>query len=231
MIRDKVRQSSFFADDGEDVALTRKKSFMVRDTMTHATTQVFYGNGCHLLQLGGCRNHLECALITDEYIQCVPGVSVEHIRPTLINVVLDLGKRIDLTQGLVVSLNEFLRQQSPLSETNRAEKREHYSAMIVYRPGKEPSMRVSARVFSSGSISITAQVPEDVESMFVTLTTFLHNQPGFVQELIPKQKCTQMRKRFKSYACLMADLNLCHNHPPVEFPVDSCPYCSTNAVQ
>lgn len=208
-------------------SISNGRTIMFRNRQSPITLQVFPSSG--KLQLAGCTSHIDALLLTSMFLKTIgkeDDCAVQfHIK--LMNMTCMLSVNLNVSDpDLLRTLNATLQRLHPLDDKHRAEKREHYSACVVYMRHKD--YKISCRLFSSGCISITARSPSDILRMLRFIVDFFHSNRCYTYEPNTKDKQRTQKQDFWSFPNLMSVLSgpdVAHTHPPTRFVVEGCEYC------
>jgi TATA-box binding protein (TBP) (component of TFIID and TFIIIB) len=224
------RDDCLFEVHGTSIAEGR--TLMLKHANSPVSLQVFTGGR---LQLAGCTSHIDAILMVDFFLDMMQErerlesiryhIKLLNMTCTLANTQLKISD-----QGFLRDINAALAQKHPLDHTHRAEKREHYSACVLYMRSPYGEYRLSSRIFSSGCISITGRSPNDCIYMLRFVLGFFDTHRAHTHAPNTYDGVLSRRRDFWSFQSLMTFFNrerhvISHNHLPVRRLVDGCPYC------
>lgn len=213
-------------------SIAEGRTLMLKHSNSPVSLQVFSGGR---LQLAGCTSHIDAMLMVDFFLDmmekrdCLGSIQY-HIK--LLNVTCTLANtQLKISdQGFLRDINAALARVHPLDHDHRAEKREHYSACVLYMRSPDGEYRLSSRIFSSGCISITGRSPHDTLYVLRFVLEFFDSHRVHIYS--PNQYDTVLSRRrdFWSFQSLMSFMNqgrhtITHTHLPVRYLVEDCPYC------
>lgn len=212
-------------------SISEGRTLMFRHCQSPITLQVFASGK---LQLAGCTSHIDAMALTSTFLHDIgkaEACTVQfHVK--LLNVTCMLqGINLKVSDpDFLRSMNASLQRLHPLDDKHRAEKREHYSACVVYMRNAT-DQKISCRLFSSGCVSITAQRPSDILRMVQFIVDFFQAHKQYTYEPSNKDVIKAQKHDFWSFTNLMSVLSgdepVAHTHPPTRFLVEGCRYCQT----
>jgi hypothetical protein len=219
-------EETFF--EAHTSSISDGRTIMFRNRLSPITLQVFPSSG--KLQLAGCTSHIDAMLLTGMFLKTIgkeDDCTVQfHIKLMNMTCMLSSVNLKVSDPDLLRTMNAALQRIHPLDDKHRAEKREHYSACVVYMRHKD--YKISGRLFSSGCMSITAQSPSDILRMLRFIVEFFHANRQYTYEPTTKDVQRTQKQDYWSFTNLMSVLSgpdVAHTHPPTRFLVDGCEYC------
>ena len=224
------REDSLF--EVHTTSIAEGRTLMLKHRASPVSLQVFAGGR---LQLAGCTSHIDAILMVEFFLdvmdkkECLGSVDY-HIK--LLNVTCTLANtQLKISdQEFLRDINAALARVHPLNHNHRAEKREHYSACVLYMRSPDGQYRLSCRIFSSGCISTTGRSPRDTLYMLQFVLGFFNTHRQHTYTPNQYDGVLSRRRDFWSFQSLLTFFNrggrvITHTHLPVRYLVDSCPYC------
>jgi hypothetical protein len=218
-------------------SIAEGRTLILKQAESPVSLQVFAGGR---LQLAGCTSHIDALLMVELFVDMM-GID-KTLAPTMAYHVklLNMTCTISNTQlriadaGFLRDINDALARIRPLDHNHHAEKREHYSACVLYMTPLGGDYRLSCRLFSSGCMSITGRSPANILYVLRFVLDFFHAHPAHTYAPNQHDNMLSNRRDFRSFQSLLHLFNaankhvIVHNHLPVRYLVEDCPYCKSH---
>jgi hypothetical protein len=216
----------------QTASIAKGRTIMLKHANSPISLQVFSGGR---LQLAGCTSHIDAILVVEFFLRVMgmeDAMDSTQFNVKLLNVTCTLaGTQLRISDpGFLRDINGALARVRPLGHMHRAEKREHYSACVMYMSRPDTEYRLSCRMFSSGCISITGRCPSDTIYVLKFVVNFFHSHRAHTYDPNKFDDLLSDRRDFRSFQSLLGVFNggrrvITHTHPPVRHLVDDCRYC------